>query len=284
MANTYIKTNRATWDEWAAVHIQQTSDYRIDDFRAGKIGWKRNIPDDIGSVKGKSLLHLQCHFGMDSLMWAREGAKVTGVDFSPTAIQTARTLNDELGLDAEFVQSDICSLAGALSGEFDIVLTYYGTIVWLPDLEQWADTIAWFLKPDGFFYMADSHPSHKLVKGALRRSQTPLHQPYFNDGEPIRHDTDGSTYADSNACTENRTLYQWPHSMSEIINALLGAGLTLDFLHEFPYTFHNMFYYDHHRQEPIMEQDEDNWWWLRDERISAPLMFSLMARKGRVMV
>ena len=133
-----LRVNRQAWDECAAIHVQGNPSYPVEEFKAGKAGLKPNTPDDLGDVRGRRLLHLQCHFGLDSLMWVRQGAIVTGVDFSPLAIAEARSLAAETGLEAKFIEADACTLPGCLAEQFDIVLSYYGTFMWLGDLQGWA--------------------------------------------------------------------------------------------------------------------------------------------------
>ena len=130
----------------------------MESFKKGKSSLNFIELDGLGDVSGKTLLHLQCHFGMDSLSWSRLGAKVTGIDLSNTAIEKARELNTELGLDAEFICSNVYDLKEMLDKKYDIVFTSYGTIGWLPDLGKWGDIISHFLNPGGIFYIADVHP------------------------------------------------------------------------------------------------------------------------------
>ena len=130
----------------------------MDGFKAGRITLNDVEREEVGPVSGKSLLHLQCHFGMDTMSWARLGAEATGVDFSDAAIDLARSLNDELGLSARFLCSNVYDLPGALDEQFDIVFTSHGVLCWLPDLDGWAGVIDNHLKPGGLFYIIDGHP------------------------------------------------------------------------------------------------------------------------------
>lgn len=268
-----LAANRAAWDEMAAIHAGGA--YDVEGFRTGRSGVKPNVPDELGDVTGKRLLHLQCHFGMDTLMWARQGAEVTGVDFSPVAIQEARKLRDELGLQARFVQSDVLELPGNLQGQFDIVLTYYGVLPWLPDLRRWGQVIAHFLTPGGFFYVADTHPVAALYEVWEGDSGPALHYDYFTHGRAQRSEADQGTYADPTAHRESRVTYEWQHTLQDILDAVIGAGLRVEYLHEFPYTFYNAHYY---REGPaLMRQDADGWWWMSENAQRLPLMFSLRA-------
>ncbi|HPQ67918.1 MAG TPA: class I SAM-dependent methyltransferase [bacterium] len=272
----YLNANRRMWDERVRVHQNDSECYPVSAFKAGDEKAVPPLPDDIGPVNGKSILHLQCHFGMDSLGWTRKGAKVTGVDFSPVAIAQARQLNDELGLDARFIETDIADLPAHLTGQFDIVMTYYGTIIWLPDLRRWAKVIAHFLKPGGFFYLADTHPTALCFDVYDDDAGLQLHYDYFTDGRPLKFEDESGSYADPTAKTEANLSYEWQHSLDEIINSLLAAGLRLKYIHEFPYAFFNLYY----KTKPeLMFKDEAGWWRLREKANSLPLMFSLCVEK-----
>jgi len=153
----YLAANRALWDEWTAIH-ETSSFYDLEAFKAGGSRLRDYEVDEVGDVTGKSLLHLQCHFGIDTLSWARLGARVTGADFSDRAIELGRSLAAELRLDATFVRSDLYDLPSVLDGQFDVVYTSRGVLGWLPDLGRWAGVVAHFLRPGGVFYMTEIHP------------------------------------------------------------------------------------------------------------------------------
>ncbi len=263
----YLASNRTLWNNWASIHARSAF-YDVEGFKAGKSSLQPLEVEEVGEVSGKSLLHLQCHFGMDTLSWARRGAIVTGVDFSETAIELARSLGDEIGVPANWVHSEIYSLPDALTGQFDIVFTSYGTIWWLPDLPRWAEVIQHFLKPGGTFYIADSHPVAMMFEeeGGERLQLT---YPYFTGREPLRFETKGS-YADPDADYQG-VEYGWNHSLGEIINSLVNAGLRIEFLHELPYISWQMF--------PSMQRGDDGWWYLPENRTPIPLLFSVKATK-----
>jgi len=274
----YLSTNQKTWDEWADIHIKGSSFYPVEQFKAGQKGWKPNIPDDIGTVKGKSVLHLLCHFGMDTLMWAGQGAHITGVDFSEKAISHAKWLKKEMDIDAEFIHSDIYLLPEVMDRKFDIVLTYYGIIMWLPDLTKWAKVIAHFLKPGGFFYIADVHPLVNMLDVDKNSNKPQIGFPYFTTGSPERIESKTGTYAKPGAETVNKVTYQWDHSLEDILNSIVKAGLNIEFLHEFLYSFYNVFYY---ADTALMNCDKQGWWRFRDKNINLPLMFSVKAVKSQ---
>jgi SAM-dependent methyltransferase len=173
----YLAANRALWDEWTAIH-EASSFYDLEGFKAGRSGGSGGSGGsrlrpyevaEVGEVGGKSLLHLQCHFGIDTLSWARLGARVTGADFSHRAIELARSIAAELDLDATFVRSDLYDLPSVLDGQFDVVYTSRGVLGWLPDLERWAAVVAHFLRPGGVFYITEIHPVALPLAGLIWR-------------------------------------------------------------------------------------------------------------------
>jgi len=267
----YTKANLDWWNEVAIVHSQGDV-YEMASFRAGKIKLYPLELEEVGDVSGKRLLHLQCHFGMDTLSWARLGAKVTGIDFSDKAIEIAQNLSQELHLDATFIQTELYNLPNVLDAadEFDIVFTSYGAIGWLPDLQPWGSIIGHYLKPGGFFYIAEGHPFMWTLDE--KSVDFKLHYPYFSK-EPIKDEEQG-TYAEKNAKLEHTTTYGWNHTFSEIFNSLISAGLTINFLHEHPFCAWDPF--------PDMEQSEDRFNRFKDpaKREMIPLMFSLKATKN----
>ncbi|UCB52608.1 MAG: class I SAM-dependent methyltransferase, partial [Candidatus Zixiibacteriota bacterium] len=147
----FMKQNLKHWNEVTPIH-RKSEFYGVEGFKAGRCTLMPLEREELGDVSGKTLLHLQCHFGLDTLSWARLGARVTGVDFSEKAIDLAKSLSKELGIDADFVHSNIYHLPDVLKGEFDIAYTSHGVLCWLPDLAEWGRIIARFLKPGGTFY------------------------------------------------------------------------------------------------------------------------------------
>lgn len=267
----YIKENRAHWNELAE-HHPDTDLYDVEEFLQGKSTLRRLEREEL-DVTGKRLLHLQCHFGLDTLSWVRneEATHATGVDFAPAAIEAARELRDRISLSsgqARFVESDIYELPGNLEDAFDVVFTSYGTIYWLPNLDQWAEVITTYLESGGTFYIADGHPfagpfHHESTADGLR-----VAHPYFNT-EVITEEFDGS-YAGWDFGLENKRSHGFPHSLGEIVTALVNAGLRIEFLHEHPWSFFQRF--------EAMESDEDNRWWLPGLEYDLPFTFSLKAQ------
>lgn len=266
--NEYLRSNQFLWDDWTRLH-SAGSDYDIEGFRAGKNTLKRIELEELGDVSGKSLLHLQCHFGMDTLSWARLGAEVTGIDFSANAIDLARRLSEETGIAARFVQSNIYDLPDALSGRFDIVFTSYGVISWLPDLAAWGRIISHFLKPGGTFYIAEGHPFMWVFEDTADKRGIEPRWPYFQGSEPLKFDVKGSYAAPDSEYTGVE--YGWNHSLSEVVDALASQGLRIEFLHEFPFLCWKAF--------SVMEKGEDGWWRLPEPLNVIPLMFSIKATK-----
>ncbi len=262
----FLKANKELWDAWTEFH-KTSKFYDVEGFKRGKCTLQDIEREELGDVSGKSLLHLQCHFGLDTLSWARLGAEVTGVDFSEKAIALARSLAAELDIPAEFICCNVYDLPEHLSGQFDIVYTSLGVKAWLPDLKKWAETIAHFLKPGGVFYIHEFHPFADIFADA----DTPvIHYPYFHSAQPIREEVTGSYAGAEPGVT--RITHEWTHSMGDFINSLLGADLRIEYLHEFPHCTYA------HR--PFLTQGDDGLWRYEDAPNSLPLMFSIKAKKG----
>lgn len=261
----YLQSNQHLWNEWTTLH-EQSPLYKVKEFKAGASTLRPIEREELTDVAGKTLLHLQCHFGLDTLSWAREGAIVTGVDLSDRSIALARSLSAELNIPATFVRSDLLDLPNALSGQFDIVFTSYGVLHWLRDLKRWAAVVAHFLKPGGIFYIVEFHPFERIFDSSSAELKV-THQYYFSE-EPFRFEIQGSYAAESTTALPG---YNWNHSLSEVFNALIGVGLRIEFFNEFPFTL----------RERIagMVQGEDGLWRLTRQHGMIPLLFSLQARK-----
>jgi SAM-dependent methyltransferase len=265
----YLQSNLTLWNTWADMHVPSAY-YDVKGFKAGRSSLRAIEVEELGDVTRKSLLHLQCHFGMDTLSWARRGAAVTGADFSDHAIAAARALAAEVNLPARFIQSEVYRLPDVLEGQFDIVYTSYGVLFWLPDLRRWAEVIAHSLKPGGIFYIVEYHPFAAVFENE-NAGDLEVAYPYFHGPEPLEFETNGS-YADRMA-DFHFPEYGWDHPLSEIINALLSVGLRLEFVHEFPYCGEQRF--------PFMVRGEDGWWRLAGKNDNMiPVLFSLKATKA----
>ena len=268
--NDKMEIIRQNWDERTPIHA--VSDfYDVDGFKSGRITLTKTEIEELGSVAGKSLLHLQCHFGMDTMSWSRLGAIATGVDISDTAIELARELNDELALETRFIRSNVYDLPDVLDEQFDIVYTAIGALCWLPDMTGWAEVVARCLKPGGTFYILDGHPiSHifepvELPNGG--HDLKPCHS-YFPDPEGISYEGGAHTYTGSEIL--DTPSHEWQHSMSEIVNAIIEAGLKIEFLNEFAVSEYRAF--------PPMSRHEDGWR-LDEHHGSVPFLFSIKATK-----
>ena len=269
----YREANLALWDELTAIH-ERSAFYDVEGFLAGReplgpIELAELAPD----VPGRSLLHLQCHFGLDTLGWARRGARVTGVDFSSAAIALARRLAAETRLPATFIESDLYELPARLEERFEIVFTSWGVLIWLPDLTRWARLIADFLVPGGVFYMAEFHPFAFALDDAIDHAQVGPDF-YFHRAEPHAWENDGSgSYADPSAQVTAPVQYEWNHPLGEIVTALLGVGLRLDYLHEFSYTSDGLDW-------PALVNGDDGLTRVRGLEQQFPLSFSTRATKA----
>lgn len=265
-----LETNRRVWDELAALH-PDTEFYDVPGFLAGESSLQSLERDELGTIVegAESLLHLQCHFGMDTLSWARDfDVDVVGVDFSSEAIERARLLAQETGLEdrSAFVEANVLEVD--LDQAFDVVFTSYGALNWLPDIDAWAATIERHLRPGGTFYIAEFHPFAFMFEDVSDRSGT-LAYPYFDQGEPIQVEEDGS-YADPEATLEHTRTNEWNHGLGSILTALCDAGLRIDFVHEYPWLEFQLY--------PSMVEDDDGNWWLPDDGTPAiPLTFSVRA-------
>ena len=269
-----IADNRTLWDAWTAIHT--TSDfYDVQRFRDDPADvriepWEQT---EVGEITGKRLLHVQCHFGLDTLSWARLGADVTGVDFSEPAIAFATELAAETGLAdrARFVVSDVYDLPGPLAGEtFDVVYTGRGVLGWLPELQPWARAVAAFVRPGGIFYIHEGHP----VMWAIADEQTSpndlrLGFDYWG-GETLTFPVEGS-YADPTAHVDAEVEHGWNHSLGEIMTALASEGLRIELLDEKR---------ELHWPAPFLRELPNGHYGFPDDQVGTlPLMYSLRARK-----
>lgn len=218
----WLITNRAMWDRKAAAHVPG--------FLRGKLSLQRHELEDLADIRGKDLVHLQCHIGLDTLSWARLGAHVTGLDFSEASIEAARQIAQDAGLDAQFVVGDVYEAAAKLKRTFDVVYTGVGALCWLPDLRGWADVVAALLRPGGQLYLFEFHPMEWMLElnegGGLD-----LHFDYFTPEDGFR-DGGAVSYADAAAEDQAHPTVQWNHPLGEVVTALAKAGLVLEELRE----------------------------------------------------
>lgn len=253
------ETNRHAWNQMVEWHLDH-AEYRTQEVIDGGISLKRIELDTLGDVSGKSLLHLQCQFGIDSLSWVRRGAIVTGVDISDQAIKRAEEIRDKARLEATFIRTDIFDLHNLLDEQFDIVFQSYGTHCWISDIDRWGKIVARHLKPGGMFFIIDDHP------GKVMFYDPPLN--YFAT-KPDRYDNPAD-YCQTDKHVEGQ-LVEWQHPMASIINALIKAGLTIERLDEYAYSYY--------REGEGWYADEDFYWYPPGGPTTYPLMFSLKAKK-----
>ena len=259
----YYKINKEAWNARTKIHLR-SSFYDLDKFKKEV----NSVPDLdlslLGDVRGKSILHFQCHFGMDTLSLSKIGAKVTGVDFSEKAIKTARSLNEELGLNAQFCCCNIYDAPTVLQGQqFDIVYTSYGVVNRLPDLSQWGQVISKMLKDGGKFVIVEFHPvlwmfdeDFSQVRYAYSRKE-----PYV---------VEESTYTDSEIDNRQKTV-TWNHGLAEVLNGLLGNGLQIKSFGEYDYSPFNLF--------RNMTAEKDGTFKITGHNIKIPMLFSVVAVK-----
>lgn len=228
--NHHLDTNRANWDDRAALHAARTGRgygvQRYIDDREALSDVVRFDQERLGDIRGLTAVHLQCHIGTDTLSLARLGARVTGLDFSPVAVAEARALVAETGDPVGFVESDVDSALTALPGaSFDLVYTGIGALCWLPRIADWARIVAALLKPGGRLFLREGHPILWAVDETLG-DEPHLRYPYFEQAEPLKWDDD-SSYVETDRPLTATTTYEWNHGLGEIVTALLDAGLVI---------------------------------------------------------
>jgi SAM-dependent methyltransferase len=266
--------NRAHWDEKVPLHLGPRG-YDLADVRAGAGRLNAIEEVELGAVAGQRILHLQCHFGRDSLILAQRGAEVDGLDFSSPAIAAARALAAELGMAerARFVQADVYAAPAVIAApaSFDRVFVTWGAICWLPDIVRWAAVVAHFLKPGGSLYLAESHPAAMVFDDAARQpdGRPGLFAPYFDRAGVVMQEA--HDYIDEAATMRNATTHTWIHPLGDIVTALVRAGLRLDWLHEHDAVTWHMF-------DCLVAGPDGLWRW--PDRPWLPLAFSLQATRA----
>ncbi|MFE4308163.1 class I SAM-dependent methyltransferase [Streptomyces sp. NPDC056891] len=264
------EVNRARWDERVPIHAASDF-YALDAFRAGKDALRDFELAEVGDVTGRSLLHLQCHIGLDTLSWARHGAShVVGLDFSEPAVETARSLAADLGLTqdrAAFVAADVYDAAEAVpDSAYDIVYTGCGALNWLPDIERWAETAASLVAPGGFLYVAEFHP---LTDSLDDETGSRIVNDYFVRDPWV--ETNPGTYAELDAATVHNRSVEWVHPVGEVVTALARAGLRIEFLHE-----HDASLYPRYG---ALQRHEDGYYRFPADRPRIPMMYSIKATR-----
>ncbi len=279
----YSEKNNERWDILAKMHSGAAEKgtakyYDLEALRDGKTSLFPVEIAELPDLKDKRVLHLQCHFGMDTISLARMGAEVVGVDYSEKAIAIANTLAEELEANATFIHSDIYKLPDLMVDEkesFDFVFTSHGVLCWLSDIAAWGRIIEYFLKPGGQFYVRDHHPFVAVFDNEQTTMDFKVSIPYFNKGKPFRYESEGS-YIDEdfldNPSFVATVSYEWFHTLSDIVMALINAGLTIEFLHEHPTVSWKAFSYTRELENGEWEIDKND--------LNMPLTFSILARKA----
>ncbi len=260
-----IEANKVAWGSIAKEHYEHFRNKLADeDFKLNPM-----VERELGDVEGKKILHLQCNTGADSILLARKGAIVTGVDLVPDNVYYGKKLSEDFGIkNIEFIESDILKLIEAHSGEYDIVMTTDGAIGWLPDLNQWGKVISHFLKRDGFFYLHDSHPFMWIFdEEALTRGELDPRYPYFQ--RSADYDSTIGGYASQPKKAEN---YFWSHQLSTIIKGLISGGLYVTDIQEYDRCVFGM---------GGSAKDENGLCYYPELEGKLPLVFSLKAEKKR---
>ncbi len=229
----YLAINRTSWNNRTDAHIK-SSFYDMPGFLAGKSSLKDIELQLLGDVRGKSILHLQCHFGQDSISLSRLGAAVTGVDLSNKAIDSAIDIARQTNSSAKFICSDVYDLPAHLDEQYDIVFTSYGVIGWLPDLDRWAKIIRRYLKPGGKLVFVEFHP----VVWMFDEDFTKVEYNYFNAGAIMENEN--GTYADKEAAI-NQDYVMWNHDLGEVMGSLLANGMQLAHFEEYDYSPYDCF-------------------------------------------
>ena len=263
MSHSDHEKNRATWNRAVELHVGHP-EYRTQEVIHGGSSLKRIELEALGDVRSKTLLHLMCHFGLDTLSWARQGAIVTGVDISERSIAVANEIKVKAGVKAEFIRADVLDLVGVIDRKFDIVFQSYGTYCWLSDLDQWAKVIAHYLKPGGVFFIIDGHPIDLLFLFPEQKYDYFAREPEWT--------LNPRDYCEKETKIDGEHV-EWQHPVSEIVNALIGAGLTIERLDEYNFGFHK-FAHD-------WSELPDHYWLPPGGPTKYPLMLAVKARKPR---
>ncbi|MFF9350193.1 class I SAM-dependent methyltransferase [Streptomyces sp. NPDC014734] len=267
------QANRALWDERVPIHVASDF-YDLESFRAGEDALRAFEVAEVGDVAGKSLLHLQCHIGVDTLSWARHGAsRVVGLDFSEPAVEAARGLAREIGLGpdrAAFVAADVHDAAQAVpDSSYDIVYTGVGALNWLPDTRRWAEVAASLVAPGGFLYLAEFHPLTDCLDDSTGRE---IVHDYFSRDAWVEEAP--GTYADFDAPTVHNRSVEWQHPIGDVVSALAAAGLRIEFLHEHDASLFARF--------SALERQADGFYRFPADRPRIPLMYSIKATRPAV--
>ena len=260
----YFADNAKAWNLRTPHHVE-SGFYDVEKWKAGETSLTPLETSFLGDVRGKKVLHLQCHFGQDTLSIAREGAEVTGVDLSSASVAAATRLASETGIPARFVEGNVFEVR--LDQRFDIVFTSWGVLGWLPELEPWAETIAAHIAPGGRFVLVEFHPYVWMSQSGPDLS---IRYSYFNRG--VISETTKGTYADRDAPIEY-VEHGWNHPLCDVFTALLGVGLEVSRFEELDHVFHQNF--------DNIEPRPGGGFWFTEAKGMLPLSYALEAKKRR---
>jgi SAM-dependent methyltransferase len=263
-----VAANQRNWDERVAIHTASRF-YDVDHWLATRPGPRRREREALGDVTGLELVHLQCHFGLDTLAWADAGARVIGLDFSAQAIRAAQDLAVRAGLEdrSDFVCADVFDAAEVLAARtFDIVYVSLGALHWLPRIDRWADQVAALARPGGRLYLHEFHP----FAWSLADDSPTVAYTYFEEPEPFADDSE-LTYTDADRPLANVRTYQWNHAIGEVVTALVDRGMRIDGLVEHDWTVNQQF--------PWLVQTGRRRWSVPDGHPRMPLTYTLVATR-----
>ena len=223
----YTTQNRLAWDEIAEVRHKGWEPAEF--FANGGCRLNTQILDVVGDVRGLKLCHLQCATGEDTLSWANRGVDATGVDISPKQIELARRKAAAAGLSVRFIAADLYDLpADVFAERFDIVFTGGGAVVWLPDLDRWAQIIVRILKSNGRLILDEEHPLAGCME--VQEGQVRLVDDYF--GRKAMTYSGWSHFSGGEGAKESKYEFTWP--LGDVVTALARAGLRIELLAERP--------------------------------------------------
>ncbi|HUT80244.1 MAG TPA: class I SAM-dependent methyltransferase [Candidatus Bathyarchaeia archaeon] len=265
----FFKANKKMWDNSVARNLKNEEIYKTKELLDGKIVLNSIELEELGDVSGKKLLHLQCHFGLDTLSWARLGAIVTGVDFSTEAINLAKSLAKKANLKANFIESNIYDLPKLLDEKYDIVFTSYGVLCWLNDIKEWGRIVSHFLKKGGVFYIAEFHPFIQVFDYD-NPNEFELKDSYFYKPEPNIFESENENNLNNGEIIIEKS-YEWIHGIGIIITSLIEAGLDIRFMHEFNKAPFPRFQF--------LTQAKDGYWYFNNLDYELPLIYSIKATK-----
>ena len=240
VGDSWYSDNRDWWDEKVPLHVGGEF-YRVREFLEGEEQLRPFEIEELGDVSGRTLFHPQCHFGQDTLCWARHGAVVTGLDFSPAAVDAATKLAADAGItDSRFVCADVYDAFDAVGGaRFDVVYTGLGAINWLHDIHRWAATMAAVCRPGGTLYLAEFHPFAAMFDDERTDGALVPRYDYFGHEWHDTSDTYTGSYGAQDAATEFNDTHERVWTVGEVVTALIGAGFGLEFLHEHEFTLYD---------------------------------------------